>query len=437
MPYFYKLFILFFVTLNLHAFEGLIKEPIFNEHVYVKIQGNPQKETIVFVHGLGDEASTVWNETVEQLKEDYYILTFDLSGFGKSSKSKQAYTITNYVRLLFFLTKQYCTKPFYLVGHSMGGAIALKFTAEHFGQVKKLMLIDTAGILHQEAYSKSLITSKLDELFKVQYPNETNDSKMITFLSIIINKFESIFGLENLVEHGTAQSVAAYSLGTEDFSHVLPKINIDTFILWGENDTIAPKRTAYSLNKFIPNSKLDIIPNSGHVPMTEAFSRYFIALKEFLNTPIQNQKTAIQLAEYEDVLYIENEKNKVIEGKYKRIVMNNSQNILINNAYLNSIEMFNSSAHLRDCTINSNDIAGVIRNSSLMVTSSNVFASTAFATNSSRLDIAGSEFYTNKIIINTKPSENTHIVISISKQIKEEKQKILHGKYLLIHSQSS
>jgi pimeloyl-ACP methyl ester carboxylesterase len=157
MPYFYKLLILLFFTVPLHAFEGLIKEPIFNEYVYVKTQGNPQKEIIVFVHGLGNEASTVWDETIEQLKEDYFILTFDLSGFGKSSKSKQAYTITNYSRLLFFLINQYCSKPFYLVGHSMGGAIALKFASDNSTQVKKLMIIDAAGILHQEAYSKSLI----------------------------------------------------------------------------------------------------------------------------------------------------------------------------------------------------------------------------------------------------------------------------------------
>jgi pimeloyl-ACP methyl ester carboxylesterase len=436
MPYFYKLLILLFFTVPLHAFEGLIKEPIFNEYVYVKTQGNPQKEIIVFVHGLGNEASTVWDETIEQLKEDYFILTFDLSGFGKSSKSKQAYTITNYSRLLFFLINQYCSKPFYLVGHSMGGAIALKFASDNSTQVKKLMIIDAAGILHQEAYSKSLITSKLDELFNAKYPNETNDSKMITFLSLLLGKVQSLFGLNDLVEHGTAQSVAAYSLGTEDFGLILPKINVDTFILWGENDTIAPKRTAYSLYKFIPNSKLDIISHSGHVPMKDAFHNYFSFLKEFLKGKIEYPKEKTHLAQYEDILVIENQKNKIVKGNYRQIIINNSQNILIEKANINSIEMFNSSVHLRHCTINSYNTAGVIRNSSLMITSSNIFASTAFVTNSSKLDIAGSEFYADKIITNSKPSENTHIVISISKQIKKEKSKILHGKYILIHSQS-
>ena len=83
MTFLCKIFILFFFTVTLHAFDGLIKEPIFNEYVYVKTQGNPQKETIVFVHGLGNEASAIWDETIAQLKEDYFILSFDLSGFGK------------------------------------------------------------------------------------------------------------------------------------------------------------------------------------------------------------------------------------------------------------------------------------------------------------------------------------------------------------------
>lgn len=436
MTFLCKIFILSFFTVTLHAFDGLIKEPIFNEYVYVKTQGNPQKETIVFVHGLGNEASAIWDETIAQLKEDYFILSFDLSGFGKSSKSKQAYTMNNYSRLLFFLINQYCTKPFYLVGHSMGGAIALKFAAENSTLIKKLMIIDAAGILHQEAYSKSLLTSKLDKLFNAPYPNETNDSKMITFLSLLLGKVQSLFGLNDLVEHGTVQSVAAYSLGTEDFSHILPKINVDTFLLWGENDTIAPKRTAFSLHKFIANSKLEIIPHSGHVPMKDTFNSYFSFLEEFLKNKIENQKEEIPLVQYEDILVIENQKNKIVKGNYRQIIINNSQNILIEKANFNSIEMFNSSVHLRHCTINSDNTAGVIRNSSLMITSSNIFASTAFVTNSSRLDIAGSEIYANTIIANAKPSENTHIVISISKQIKAKKPKIIHGKYVLIHSQS-
>jgi len=432
MSYLYKLFILSLLTLNLHAFEGLISEPVFNEQVYVKVQGNPDNETIVFVHGLGNEASAVWNTTVEKLKDEYYIITFDLSGFGNSSRSKQSYTIPNYSKLLSFLTNTYCTKPFYLVGHSMGGAIALHFTSQNSEQVKKLMLIDVAGVLHKEAYSKSLIASKLNS----HNSNETNDGKLITFTSLLMNKMQSFFSMSDVIEYGSTEVVAAYSLGIEDFGDIIPKINVPTFILWGAQDTIAPLRTGYSLNKFLSHSVLKIIPNAGHVPMTDAFKSYFLYVKEFLEEPISIKPKNISLAQYDEVLRLDNQENMLISGKYKVVVLNNCRNVVIENSHLNKIEMFNSSVHIQHSIINTNDEAIVMRNSSLMLSASDIFASTGIVANSSRLDIAGSNFYSNtKMIQNAKAGENTYVIFSISQAIYEKEHKILHGSYVLTHSQ--
>jgi pimeloyl-ACP methyl ester carboxylesterase len=80
------IFVIFFLFSKIFADEFYIQEPVLNSQVYINVDGNIENEPIVFVHGLGDEASTIWQETILKLKDNYYVITFDLPGFGKSSK---------------------------------------------------------------------------------------------------------------------------------------------------------------------------------------------------------------------------------------------------------------------------------------------------------------------------------------------------------------
>ena len=141
----------------LHAQElkgTFVTEPIFWASVYLSTEGDPSKEAVVLVHGLGDEASSIWESTIDALKNDYYVVSFDLPGFGNSSKGNELYSPHNYARVVHFLTQTYVKKPFHLIGHSMGGAIALLYASEYPTDVKTLALVDAAGILHKFAVRK-------------------------------------------------------------------------------------------------------------------------------------------------------------------------------------------------------------------------------------------------------------------------------------------
>ena len=115
--------------------------------------GNPKNPAVVLVHGLGDEASTIWQSTIALLKNEYYVITFDLPGFGKSSKENKLYSPQNYAKFIHYVTQTYVKKPFHLIGHSMGGAIALKYTSMYSLDVQSLVLVDAADILHKSAYN--------------------------------------------------------------------------------------------------------------------------------------------------------------------------------------------------------------------------------------------------------------------------------------------
>lgn len=161
-----KILLLFVVFIQSYAKQEYIKENTFNEVSYVRTFGDSSKDAIVFVHGLGEEASSIWIETAKKLQDNYYILIFDLPGFGKSDKSNKLYSPTNYAKFIFNITNHFINRPFHLVGHSMGASISLKY-ASMYANVKSLVLVDAAGLLNKVVYSKYLIEEKQKKLHTI------------------------------------------------------------------------------------------------------------------------------------------------------------------------------------------------------------------------------------------------------------------------------
>jgi pimeloyl-ACP methyl ester carboxylesterase len=137
--------------------ETVVTEPVFNGKARVFTAGPVAAPTVVLVHGLGDKAARDWDGLIAVLARDHHVVTFDLPGFGRSSKGNELYSPENYAAFLRYLVVEHIrTRPFSLVGHSMGGAIALRYAARYPQDVTALVLVDVPGILHRMAYSKHL-----------------------------------------------------------------------------------------------------------------------------------------------------------------------------------------------------------------------------------------------------------------------------------------
>ena len=359
------LIILLFVFSTLNANTTFIDEPILNSNVYVQTYGDQNNEVVVFVHGLGDEASTIWESSIEKLKENYYVITFDLPGFGKSSKSDAEYTPSKYALFVDYIVSKYTNKPFYLVGHSMGGAISLKYANLYEEKVKQLFLIDAAGVLHKDAYSHFLIKMGIDKFLNIENVDNVNNkiSNFISNISTGLNKIVPV-DLYSTVRNETIRkglyqsnptSIAAVGLVTETFFGI-EKIKIPTFILWGENDEIAPLRTAYVLNKLIKNSQLKIIKNSGHVPIIDSKDIYLEYLVQFLENKIEKDKK--EEREYIDKdLEINSQENIKLSCNMKNLRIINSNNIKIENCNLKGLYIRNSTVSILNSNIISENIA--------------------------------------------------------------------------------
>ena len=99
--------------------------------------------TLVLIHGFGDHLMT-WRAIFDRLAEHHRVLAFDLPGFGVSEKPEARYTLeemTARVRKLLAGIRG----PLVLVGHSMGGEIALNAALEEPDRIEALVLIAPAG----------------------------------------------------------------------------------------------------------------------------------------------------------------------------------------------------------------------------------------------------------------------------------------------------
>ncbi|PLY05927.1 MAG: alpha/beta hydrolase [Arcobacter sp.] len=408
-----KLFFLFLFTSFVYS--QYIKEPIFKEASYVETFGNPENEAIVFVHGLGQEASTIWKQSVEVLKKDYYIMIFDLPGFGKSDKSNQLYSPTKYAKFINTLVDNFIDKPFHLIGHSMGASIALKYSSMYEERVKSLVLIDAAAILNKISYSEFLLKYKVQDMVKnnsistlaSKIPQVLEDALPLDLDLILSTKIS-----RKILLRSNPNTIAAMALVEEDFSQIPRKLQVQTLIIWGEKDTIAPLRTGYVLNKLIPNSKLEIIPDAKHVPIIDSSMEYLALLKKHLEKRDYEKKKK-KYPSFSKTTKIENGKNRVLRGYFKNLEILNSKNIKIKNAKIENLKIINSEVKIINSDLNLKKLSS-IKNSTLTISASDLKVLNSIDLFDSKLDLAGVDIRSKvPIFRNLNKDDTQNIVFSL------------------------
>jgi pimeloyl-ACP methyl ester carboxylesterase len=359
-------------------------EPVFQGTLYMHTEGDATRPAVVLVHGLGNEASSIWETTIEHLKEHYFVVTFDLPGFGKSSQSNELYSPLNYAKVIRYVTQTYVKKPFHLLGHSMGGAIALKYASMYPSDVESLILVDVAGILHRSEYNTFLMQSGVHSFFDEQ--NElTQSSRLGRFvdkmsekidrkMSIDMSKVLPSEALRSSVLGGNPMRIAAVALVEENFSGIPQKIKARTTIVWGELDDVAPIETGYVLHKLMENATFKIVSGAKHVPMLTHEEAFWAILKEHLMypkaplRPVPPPQGPCYTLELRDV------SDKTYSGVIESIRIQDSQRIVIKDALVGELVVVGSDVEIINSTLKgSKEVVVSAQNAKVSIVASNVF----------------------------------------------------------------
>ncbi|MFX0008152.1 MAG: alpha/beta fold hydrolase [Promethearchaeota archaeon] len=238
--------------------------PTFNVEkdieIYYEISGNTNGPKMVLIHGLFLNSDT-WKFQLPKFEPEFNILRFDLRGHGRTTKPKKRFTIRNYVDDMFALLQHLdWTNELYLVGHSLGGMIALVYGLENPSHVKKMLVADSFCFISQEA-----ITDVLGRI---------NSSKLEKFaLGISIRgltpyKEEIAQYVANMVtEHMTKKNCLQATAASAGFNicENLKNLKIPVLVLVGKKDITTPVWASEMIHEWLPQSELVIIPEAGHL----------------------------------------------------------------------------------------------------------------------------------------------------------------------------
>lgn len=383
------------------TYEECIEEPIFEGRVCTVQANREAKIGVILIHGLGGSVDD-WLHTIPALATNFHVVAFDLPGFGKSDKGSQHYTPTRYARLAHFLADHYLQdKPYHIVGHSMGGAVALRFAAQQPLRFQRLVLIDAAGILHPQVITKYQAGSMMERASGMQQFRgfaerlsgkllEQAERMPISPTDIV----DTALGRDHVLDGGP-EKIAALALAGENFSYAISSVTAPTLILWGDNDLVVPLRTGKVLASRMPHARLEIISGSGHEPMLEqtellnALVRKHLLASDDVLAGYYQQASPLPWFASKRVGACSGESGKLFEGDYRAIELRDCSNITIRNARVGQLTVLNSRLNLTDTDILGKDVGLLADNSDITITNGEISGGIAINAVSSRFDLAG------------------------------------------------
>ena len=221
-------------------------------------------QAVIFLHGVASSHHN-WDAVIPHLKGVCRAVSFDLLGFGESPKPDWAsYTVDDHVKSLRrSITALSLDEPCVLVGHSMGGIIAVAYAAKYPADVSSLILCGLPIYTTQE--HKGRLGLSLDRVYERIYQRIIANKSLSLHEAAIIKKFMKYsqeFEANETTWHGTAHSLQNTILAQKTLEHASTlKLPID--LISGKADPLVIKNHLSAFSKQAPQSKMIYI-NAAH-----------------------------------------------------------------------------------------------------------------------------------------------------------------------------
>ncbi len=213
---------------------------------------------LILIHGLG-ASSRWWFPLLPALTSARFrVIAPDLPGFGRSQGPSRP--ISAAARAVIDLADRLGLSRFFLCGHSMGGAAAVHLAVHFGGRVRRLVLINSAGIPGVGGWR---VLGRLVQPWSWCPP---------WFYRTLIG---------DIVRAGPRNLLTAMAeLRRHDMRPILPRVRAPTLVIWGERDRLTPLQHGRRIVERLPNARLEVIPKVRHLPMIskpDATSRLIVS----------------------------------------------------------------------------------------------------------------------------------------------------------------
>jgi len=233
---------------------------------------------LVLLHGYPLDHS-IWEPLVALLENDFDLILPDLRGFGESQSAETDFAMSDFAADLAVLLDQLKIKKAAVVGHSMGGYVALGFVRAYperllgLGLVSSQALADTpenkAGRYKQ---AETILANGVRDVAESMSGKLTARPELQAWLKELILR-QSPAGL--------AQALRAMA-ERPDSTPLLAGLDFPFALVHGSDDALIPVERARSVQAAVPGAHLTEIPDAGHMPMMEAPQKTAEALRALL-----------------------------------------------------------------------------------------------------------------------------------------------------------
>ncbi len=259
--------------------------------------GHPAAPPLVLIHGWGSHRG-VWRQTVEAFRDSRYCVAMDLLGFGDSDKPADAdYSIEVQGRRILQLADALDIDKFVLMGHSMGGQIAL-CAASMLAPERVAKLVSVAGVVtgrlmpvvERVIYWQVAIGAAFPWLgIPVRWFTRYRWFVYLQFRSWFY-EMEAVpfddWEIDRRMALQPGAHVAGYkawqAMHSLNLTAYLAKITAPTLAIFGQHDGTVPVSDGHLVDQYVPDSRLVLIDRCGHFPMYEQTAQYLDALGAFL-----------------------------------------------------------------------------------------------------------------------------------------------------------
>jgi pimeloyl-ACP methyl ester carboxylesterase len=256
---------------------------------------HPARGTIVWIHGL----SGSWQNWLENLpafaRDGWRCVAMDLPGFGASPMPAEKITITGYAALVDELLRELGVRRAVVVGNSMGGFIGLEIAIRFGTWVDRLVLVSAAGLSIEHdrnlfhvarvtgratALGAGWIASKSDALSRRPRSRRT----LMSIVAAHGDRLPAALVTEQLRGSGKPGFIDALdALTSYPIRDRLGDITAPTLVVWGAKDPLVPVRDAWELGRLIPDARVVVYADTGHVAMLERPEAFNALVADFVD----------------------------------------------------------------------------------------------------------------------------------------------------------
>jgi len=243
---------------------------------------------LVLIHGLGASTFT-FQRVVPELARRFRVVALDLKGFGFSDRPDGDYTLTAQADLVRQLMDRLGIEKASVLGHSMGGAVAMRLALAHPERVERLILASSASDL--ELGRRIWGAALLGRLLPLVAPF-TLHNRRFRELSLKSGFYETDRCTEQIIEgymmpgrvRGYLRALGNTMAHWRRDPRLRPAdITHPTLVLWGEADRWLPPSRGERLHRLISGSRLEVIKGGGHLFLQEQPESSLRLIEDFLS----------------------------------------------------------------------------------------------------------------------------------------------------------